>query len=204
MFWTSEIQFSKSHKERFFQDLARPIRKISHETSPFRHCHGKRSPFPRPSASPINEYLKPLDNSAYLENIRKNVKNIKATSDATGKQSLEELLLSSIDSDAFPPSDPVNVKTNEVLYYIFDSSHDGLAYIDLTGRFPYRSARGNEYILVGYHYDANAILATALKNRQAASITAAWKNLNKKFQHAGVIPSTVGDSPYYIKSGYMY
>ena len=109
------------------------------------------------------------------------MKNIKATSDNTGKQSLEELLLSSIDSDAFPPSDPVNVKTNEILYALFDSSHKGLAYIDLTGRFPYRSARGNEYILVGYHYDASAILATAtaLKNRQAASITAAWKDLNK-------------------------
>ena len=100
------------------------------------------------------------------------------------------MLREHIDKDAFPPSDNPNIKTNEVIYAIFDSSSKGLAYIDLTGRFPYRSAQGNEYILVGYHYDANAILSTALKNRQAASITAAWNNLNKKFQYAGVSPTT--------------
>ena len=56
---------------------------------------------------------------------------------------------------------------------MFDSSPTGLAYIDLTDRFPYRSERGNEYILVGYHYDANAILCTALKKRQSSTITKA-------------------------------
>lgn len=61
----------------------------------------------------------------------------------------------------FSSSDGPNIKTNEVIYALFNSSPSGLAYIDLTGRFPYRSARGNEYIFVAYHYDANAILATA-------------------------------------------
>ena len=37
------------------------------------------------------------------------------------------------------------------------------AYMDLIGRFPYCSSRGNEYILVAYHYDANAILGVPLK-----------------------------------------
>ena len=69
-----------------------------------------------------------------------------------------------MDIDLFPPSDSPNLKINEVIYSIIDSPPTGLSYIDLTGRFPYKSTRGNEHILVGYHYDANAILATPLKN----------------------------------------
>ena len=55
------------------------------------------------------------------------------------------------------------------------------AYMDLTGRFPYKSSRGNEYILIAFHYDSNAILGLPLKNRQAKTITNAWKTLQNKF-----------------------
>ena len=115
----------------------------------------------------------PEDNSTYLENIKKNITALRAKANSDDKKNLEQIIRDSWDEDAFPSSDIPNQKTNEVVYAIFDSSPSGLAYIDLTGRFPYRSARGNEYIIVGYHYDANAILATALKNRQAATITEA-------------------------------
>ena len=91
-----------------------------------------------------------------------------------------------MDIELFPPSDSPNLKTNEVIYSIIDSPPTCLSYIDLTGRFPYKSTRENEYILVGYHYDANAILATRLKNRQAASIINAWEQSNSQFKHAAV------------------
>ena len=41
------------------------------------------------------------------------------------------------------------------------------AYTDLTGRFPVQSLRGNNYILICYTYDGNAILSEPLKNRTA-------------------------------------
>ena len=62
--------------------------------------------------------------------------------------------------------------------------------MDLTGKFPYRSARGNQYILVAYHYDANAILAQPIKNRSATTITTAWKIINKSLQTTGNSPNT--------------
>ena len=62
--------------------------------------------------------------------------------------------------------------------------------MDLTGRFPYKSAHGNQYILVAYHYDANAILAQPIKNREAATITNGWKEINKKFIYTGIKPNT--------------
>ena len=43
-------------------------------------------------------------------------------------------------------------------------------YMDLCGRFPHRSTRGNEYILLLYDYDSNVILVEALSSRQAGEI----------------------------------
>ena len=39
--------------------------------------------------------------------------------------------------------------------------------MDLTGRIPCKSFKGNEYILIAYHVDSNAILGQAIKNKQA-------------------------------------
>ena len=100
---------------------------------------------------------------------------------------LHDTLQTEIMDDAFPAAAS---KTQDVMYAITNPHREGKAYADLTGRFPYRSSRGNEYILVAYHYDSNAILATAIKNRQAATITSAWKNLNSQFAKAGAQPTT--------------
>ena len=61
--------------------------------------------------------------------------------------------------------------------------------MDLTGRFPTRSISGNEYILVCYHYDSNAILVEALKNRQAQTITDAWIKISKRLSLVGAAPN---------------
>ena len=65
---------------------------------------------------------------------------------------------SSLDDDLFPVSDSPNIKTNEIVYSLASADKVGLAFSDLTGRFPIQSSRGNNYILIAYHPDANAIL----------------------------------------------
>ena len=93
-------------------------------------------------------------------------------------------------ADAFPTPDNPNVKTNGILCMLLQTKKEtGKAYIDLTGRFPIRSDRGNEYILVGYHYEANAILATPLKSSLAGDITDAWELLHNQVAKAGVAPT---------------
>ena len=86
--------------------------------------------------------------------------------------SLSDALLQDMDNDIFPTSDHPNMKKHEVVYSVIQDSSI-TAYTNLTGRFPYRSSRGNEYILVGYHYDSNAILVQPLGNREAQTITTA-------------------------------
>lgn len=85
----------------------------------------------------------------------------------------------------FPASDQPNVKTYEVVYAVIKDNNI-TAYTDLTGRFPYRSSRGNEYLLFGYHYDSNIILVQPLQNREAQTITTARETLNERFCIAGV------------------
>ena len=53
--------------------------------------------------------------------------------------------------------------TSEVLLQIFDPTEKN--YSNLTVQFLVQSDRGNNYILVAYHYDTNNILTTPLKNR---------------------------------------
>ena len=75
--------------------------------------------------------------------------------------------------DFSPKPDTPNIKTNAVAYAVIDHDEISAGYTDLKGKFPQRSSRGNEYILVGYHYDANAILAVTIKDRTASTLTTA-------------------------------
>ena len=93
------------------------------------------------------------------------------------------------EDEDFPQSYEPNTKTHEVLYFLTTADKLGLPYSDLTGKFPVQSSRGNNYILIVYHQDANAILAEALKNRQAQTIVTAWSNLKTHFKFSGNQPS---------------
>ena len=127
------------------------------------------------------------DYKKYIESIKNNIKRLR-TSLPDGV-SLADTLKKDIFDDAFHPPQENNIKTNDVIYALIDSK-SGLGYMDLTGRFPYQSSRGNNYLMVAYNYDANAILVEALKNRQAASIVDAWTLINKKLNEAGIQPNT--------------
>ena len=92
------------------------------------------------------------------------------------------------DDDFFPQSDEPNNKTNDICAIITPFNTKERAYSDLTGRFPYKSSRGNEYLLVVYDYDSNAILVEPLKNRTAHVITKAWQKIHSTFKNRGVDP----------------
>ena len=91
-------------------------------------------------------------------------------------------------NDTFPPIDTSNCKTNEVAYMVVDRKQLTTAYTDLTGRFPQRSSRGNEYVLIGYHYDGNSIMCKAIKDRTAASLATAWEHMHNTYNSAGDAP----------------
>jgi hypothetical protein len=92
--------------------------------------------------------------------------------DKTKRLNINHMHIPSND-DHFPPSPSPNIKCNEVAYAIINRADMSVGYMDGTGRFPQRSSRGNEYILIGYHFDGNAILGQPIKNRSADTLTTA-------------------------------
>ena len=60
-------------------------------------------------------------------------------------------------------STKVSQKSHDIILSLTTESELSKAYSDLCGKFPYCSSRGNNYIFVAYHYDADAILVEPLK-----------------------------------------
>lgn len=119
--------------------------------------------------------------------IKQERSNLQSTKTSSPPQAgLDDVAKKNLIDDLFPVSDIPNVKTNEVVLSIHE--YKDVGYMDLTGRFPKRSVRGNEYILACYHYDANAILVQPLKNCQAQIITDAWELISHRLCIAGAQP----------------
>ena len=76
--------------------------------------------------------------------------------------------------DFAPTQEPSNPRTHTAFLTLIDNKEFARSYSDQAGRFPITSSRGNKYVFIFYDYDANAILATAIPNRQGSAICEAW------------------------------
>ena len=93
------------------------------------------------------------------------------------------------DEDIEPIQEPNNTKTNDIMCSIMDSSElRSKSYSDQTGKFPIKSASGNQYIFVMYHYDTNSIHATPIKSRHTTHITEAWEKTFHLLKSHGEAP----------------
>jgi hypothetical protein len=134
----------------------------------------------------VNKALPPslATEQGHLNQERQNLQSTKL-------QTLAPIKIEDEDNVTFPTVNDTKPIANEVCYTLITASEtNSKAYIDLTGRFPFQSSRGRNYILVAYHYDANAVLATALKNKSKEEIKRGWEELNTKCEVAGVKPKT--------------
>ena len=132
----------------------------------------------------VKKYLDPSVTTAkgHLRQEQQGLQSTHADSTLTVNRKVTE------EEDTSPTIDRGIKSTNAVIYAVVRS--DNKAYMDLCGRFPYVSSRGNKYIMIGYHYEANAILGLALKNRQAKTLTNGWKYLHNLFTTKGLKPTT--------------
>lgn len=89
--------------------------------------------------------------------------------------------------DIFPTQ--IDAKTGSCLAMVFPAPEydgkTGFTYTDQTGRFPFKSSRGHEYIFTLYNYDANCILVKAIKNREAATLLEAWEETHARLTKNG-------------------
>ncbi|KAG7366875.1 hypothetical protein IV203_029545 [Nitzschia inconspicua] len=91
------------------------------------------------------------------------------------------------DTDEFlPTADPPNYRTHHCFAAAFEPT--GKIYSDLTGKFIAPSSTGNNYILVVYDINSNAILTIPMKNRSQQSHTDAFCLAHQRLVRAGLRP----------------
>jgi len=61
-------------------------------------------------------------------------------------------------------------------------------YSDQTGRFPMKSSKGNQYIMVLAHIDSGAILVAAMKDRTSGEMIRAYQSLIDRLKARGIQP----------------
>ena len=65
---------------------------------------------------------------------------------------------------------------------------NGIISTNQTGQFPIVSQEGNQYTMVLYNYDSNAILTEGCKERTATGLTAKYDKLYNRLTKVGVVP----------------
>ena len=128
----------------------------------------------------VNKHL-PTSKATVQGHIHRKRKNLQSTQEHNNQPHSDDY--------NFPISPVPDKKINEVVYMLINKDEVCTAYQDLTGRFPARSTRGNKYVLIGYHYDSNCILGTAVENQKAPVLAEAWELLHKHFEKAEISPA---------------
>lgn len=124
-----------------------------------------------------------------------NFKKLIKTTTATAKGHLDQeranlrSTKNTIDMEPLTQKDHFLDKEDKKTYHCYATAiaapESNKTYSDQTGRFPFRSSRGNSYIFVMYVYDANGILVQAVKDRKGSSLTAAWKQCQTRLTKHG-------------------
>ncbi len=94
--------------------------------------------------------------------------------------------LNSINNNAFPTA----LQDGAHIHYCYAAMLEptGQIYLDQTGKFVAPSSTGNNYILILYDYDSNAIFAIPFKNCKSEAILNAYKIGDAQLCAAGLCP----------------
>ena len=90
------------------------------------------------------------------------------------------------DDDIAPTSPTPNHRSHLCYAAVFEPT--GQVFTDQTGRFVTPSSTGNNYLLLLYDFDSNAIIAEPIKNRTGPSILAGYTRLHATLLNAGLHP----------------
>ena len=102
----------------------------------------------------------------HLDQTRKNLRSTKATTRSTSTNSPKDT--PDIDNDVFPEH---SEKSHDCYVAVHNlETTTGKIYTDQTGKFPCTSASGNNYIMILYDYDSNAILMEPIRNRKGPTL----------------------------------
>ena len=139
--------------------------------------------FPGLTSSQVRKYF-PKSITTAKGNLKQVRKNLRSTNTSHSKKTNKEHIMTASD---YPSG--TNARTNLVTFkLVSNDAYTGIVATDQTGKFPTRSSQGNQYLMVAYIQDANAILAIPLKNRSKTSIVNAYSSIYDKLTATGLKP----------------
>jgi hypothetical protein len=128
----------------------------------------------------------------HLDQKRKNIQSSKPNKIDTKKSPVsdtENHLENNRDITAAPKN--TTGKPEHFVYAAVERMYEprtGQVFSDQTGAFPVISNTGSRYVMVVYDYDSNAILVEPLRNRQGATILAAYRKIHNVLKQHGCKP----------------
>jgi hypothetical protein len=75
------------------------------------------------------------------------------------------------------PNENIDAQCEIYCFAVLADTNEKTIYTDLTGKFPIRSYKGNQYIFLTYIYDLNAIIVRPMKSRDASEILKTFKDI---------------------------
>ena len=85
-----------------------------------------------------------------------------------------------------PPSNEPRAKENDIYLEVWDLRDT--TYSDQTGRFPYTSYKGSQYLMVLVEIDSSCILVEPLRDKTAEEMQRAYLHIQQRLNKAGVQP----------------
>ena len=134
--------------------------------------------WPGLTANAVNKHF-PESEETQKGHMRKQKKGIRSTKIRVDAETREPV-------QGSPPRE----KKKDVMVKIYDLQEDfaDLIYTDQTGRFPTRSSRGNQYIMVLAEIDSDSILVEPMKNRTAGEMVKTYQCLIDRLKDCGITP----------------
>jgi hypothetical protein len=123
----------------------------------------------------INKSLK-LTPATTIGHMNQRRQNIRSTSKTPITSDIEDITTTTTNS---------GTKTHLVYAVLVDQ---GQLYIDLTGKFPVRSSKGNWYVMVCYVFDCNYVKVVPMKSRYASEWVKAYYHIHQELTAKGLKP----------------
>ena len=138
--------------------------------------------FPGLTYDLISKHLPPstATDKGHMKRRRQNIRSTRSNKDAVTQAKYEA-------SDMNPPQQMCSA-LDMFCFAALADANEGTMYTDLTGKFPVRSYKNNQYVFVAYFYSINDILVRAMPNRADASMVATFKDIIGHLKSCGHQP----------------
>jgi hypothetical protein len=146
--------------------------------------NGNYATWPKLTVTLINKYMPDSDETlkGHLKGQRQGIRLTKHNAFTALVKTEETRIKIEGEKSPFKPLPPT--KLDDIFIHVVDLTEE--IYTDQTGDFPHISQRGNRYIMVAIHLDANYIFAEPMRNRTEGEMIRVYQQIINRMKAAGL------------------